>query len=132
MDKSRLKKILMYGGIALVVVIIIVVIPSLFSKKNKTTPTTGGLVSSNQTVPTAPATQTAASNSRSSEIVALLRNLSGIRLNEAVFSYPTFRSLQDISILLPVPNQEGRQNPFAPIGGSSLQPAAQACRLDLT
>lgn len=124
MDKSRLKKILIYGGIAIGVVVVIVVISMLTSSDNPTQ-TSGGLVSSNQTVPTVPAPANPAATSGSTQIVALLKNLSGIRLNDSLFLYPAFRTLQDISIVLPTPSSEGRQNPFAPIGTQTAAPVVE-------
>lgn len=50
------------------------------------------------------------------EFVAMLLNLEAIRLNDDIFSEPAFRVLRDNSIRLNQPGNEGRPNPFAPIG----------------
>jgi hypothetical protein len=49
------------------------------------------------------------------DLIALLSELKSIELDEAVFSDPTFMSLQDFSQEL-VPEPVGRVNPFAPLG----------------
>lgn len=50
------------------------------------------------------------------EFVSMLLNLDAIRLNDDIFSEPSFRVLRDNSIRLNQPGNEGRPNPFAPIG----------------
>lgn len=50
------------------------------------------------------------------EFVSMLLNLEAIRLNDDIFSEPAFRVLRDNSIRLNQPGNEGRPNPFAPIG----------------
>ncbi len=55
------------------------------------------------------------------DLVALLFELRGIRLDDAVFSDPLFTSLKDFGKDL-VSEPIGRQNPFAPFGGSTIVP----------
>lgn len=43
-------------------------------------------------------------------------SLSGIRLDTSIFSSPAFQSLRDSSIILIQKGNQGRPNPFAPIG----------------
>ncbi|MEK9181521.1 MAG: hypothetical protein AAB786_00670 [Patescibacteria group bacterium] len=50
------------------------------------------------------------------EFLALLLNVKNIKLNDAIFSSNAFRSLHDSSIILIPDGNEGRPNPFAPIG----------------
>lgn len=107
-----LKKILKYGGIIIGVVVIIVVIGSLSGGKDESS--SGSLVST--TTNTNPATTSGTSTVPESQTIALLRNLSTLRLNGNVFSNPTFRALTDISITLPQVTNQGRRNPFAPLG----------------
>lgn len=52
------------------------------------------------------------------DLIALLFELRAIRLDDAIFSDPLFHSLQDFGQEL-VAEPIGRQNPFAPLGGSS-------------
>lgn len=54
------------------------------------------------------------------EFVAMLLNLDAIKLNDDIFSEPAFRVLRDNSIRLNQPGNEGRPNPFAPIGIDQL------------
>ncbi len=48
------------------------------------------------------------------ELIALLLELKGIRLDDSIFADPVFMSLQDFSQEL-VPEPVGRDNPFAPL-----------------
>lgn len=45
-----------------------------------------------------------------------VNNVSGIRLDTSIFSNPAFLSLRDSSVILIPRGNEGRPNPFAPIG----------------
>lgn len=56
-----------------------------------------------------------ASASVDNELIALLLELKALKLDDSIFSIPTFQSLQDFSQAL-VPEPVGRQNPFAPLG----------------
>lgn len=50
------------------------------------------------------------------DFLSLLLNVTGIKLNNAIFSDNAFLSLRDSSITLIPDGNEGRPNPFAPIG----------------
>lgn len=50
------------------------------------------------------------------EFVSMLLNLRSITLNDDIFSEPAFQALMDNTIRLNQPGNEGRSNPFAPIG----------------
>jgi hypothetical protein len=50
------------------------------------------------------------------EFLTLLLNVKNIRLEDAIFSDPAFQNLRDSSITLEPDGNEGRPNPFAPIG----------------
>jgi len=65
-------------------------------------------------------TQTAAAGP-DQDLVALLFELKGIRLDNALFSDPLFQSLKDFGKDL-VSEPIGRPNPFAPLGGSTREP----------
>ena len=49
------------------------------------------------------------------QVIALLGEMGGIKLDGSLFSDPSFQSLQDYSIDIP-PELKGRPNPFDPIG----------------
>lgn len=104
---SIIKKIV----ILIIVVIIAAVIYNMFFKSKAPT---GALTSSNPvaTTPTGGVTETAVGR----ELLATLLNLRTIKLNEQIFSNPSFTSLQDFTITLVGTGNEGRPNPFAPIG----------------
>lgn len=55
------------------------------------------------------------------DLVALLFQLKGIRLDNALFADPLFQSLKDFGKDL-VAEPIGRVNPFAPLGGASIEP----------
>lgn len=50
------------------------------------------------------------------EFLTTLLNLKNIQLNDSVFNNPAFSKLQDYTITLVPEGNEGRVNPFAPIG----------------
>lgn len=60
----------------------------------------------------------AAGSEADQELIALLLELKGIRLDNAIFSDTTFQSLTDFSKEL-VAEPIGRINPFAPIEGTT-------------
>ncbi len=67
-------------------------------------PTTGGSISSQD------------SDTLNREFLAILLNLESISLNDDIFSEPAFSALIDNTVRLNQPGNEGRPNPFAPIG----------------
>lgn len=85
-----------------------------------------GLVSSNTGQATGVAVATTGTANTGDQVVALLRNLSTIQLNEAVFQNPGFVLLRDISITLPPVTTQGRRNPFAPVSGTNAELAPGA------
>lgn len=88
---------------------------------------TGGLVSSNTGQTTGTAVGSTGASNTGDQVVSLLRNLSTIQLNDAVFQHPGFGLLRDITITLPPVTNQGRRNPFAPLSGdNAAMPAAQA------
>lgn len=82
-------------------------------------PTTNTLVSNNtgsNPVPIGDNAQTQASNFAGSDIAALLKNISQIKLNTTILQNPSFLALSDTSLTLPAPTVTGRVNPFARSG----------------
>ena len=61
----------------------------------------------------APATQ---------EFLDLLLSVQNIKLDDAIFSDEAFISLRDSSIILVPDGNEGRPNPFAPLGADVVAP----------
>lgn len=57
----------------------------------------------------------------SQEFVNQLLNLQAIKLNDDILSSLAFQSLQDFSIILVQPGNEGRPNPFAPFGSDGSE-----------
>ncbi|HVU06664.1 MAG TPA: hypothetical protein VHE10_02655 [Candidatus Paceibacterota bacterium] len=51
-----------------------------------------------------------------SDLLATLRQLKKLRLDDAIFSSPAWLSLKDFGQVIP-PQAPGRPNPFAPIDG---------------
>lgn len=54
------------------------------------------------------------------EFVSMLLNLEAINLNDDIFSEPAFSALVDNTVRLNQPGNEGRPNPFAPIGTDGM------------
>lgn len=61
-----------------------------------------------------------AKNPSGDQIVALLRNVSSIQLNDSLFQSPAFATLTDLSIALPAVTSQGRRNPFAAAGTDTM------------
>jgi hypothetical protein len=57
------------------------------------------------------------------EFVAMLLNLESIKLTDDIFSEPAFQALADNTVRLNQPGNQGRPNPFAPIGTDNLMSA---------
>ncbi|MBI2627462.1 hypothetical protein HYW72_00870 [Candidatus Nomurabacteria bacterium] len=57
------------------------------------------------------------------DFLSLLLSVKNIKLNDTIFSDDAFTSLRDSSITLTPDGNEGRPNPFAPIGADILPPA---------
>lgn len=66
----------------------------------------------------APSASLAADKNRAvaQDFLALLLSVTSIKLDDSIFSDPAFASLRDSSITLVPDGNEGRVNPFAPIG----------------
>lgn len=109
----------------LIVVILLVVGALVYffvlkEPSNPETIATSGLVSTNTGQSTGSTSATTGSNDAGNQVVVLLRNLSTIRLDDAIFKTPGFALLRDISINLPPVTNQGRRNPFAPVGGDAV------------
>lgn len=105
----RLKNIIIFGVIAIAFVLIYV----FFIKKD---PEIADLTSS---VPEGAVVIPTTSNPNSQiaqDFLNLLLNVKTIKLDVAIFATPAFMSLRDSSIVLTPDGNEGRPNPFAPLG----------------
>jgi len=105
---SKIKNII----IAVVIVGIIIIAYFVFFKK---APEQANLVSStgNPVLPDTIADQTSV---MSKDFLALLLSVKNIQLNDAIFAEPAFTTLRDSTIELIQDGNEGRPNPFAPLG----------------
>ena len=63
-----------------------------------------------------PSTTTTTGVNVGQEFLTTLLNLKNIQLDDSVFNDPAFSKLQDYTITLVPEGNEGRVNPFAPIG----------------
>lgn len=62
-----------------------------------------------------------ASVTLSQNLLVTLQNLHTIKLDNSIFTMPTFQSLTDFGVVIP-PQNVGRRNPFIPIAGSQSVP----------
>lgn len=65
-----------------------------------------------------------------SEFLAVLLNVTNIKLDDSIFADPAFTSLHDSSIELVSDIPEGRPNPFAPIGSDVVATPASTITPD--
>ena len=54
----------------------------------------------------------------SSQVLSLLNQIKSLKIDNSLFSDPSYNTLRDYSVAVP-PLNVGRQNPFAPISGFS-------------
>jgi len=104
----KIKNIIIFGGIAVVLILVYVVLIKKAPEESNLV-TSSGAASSN--------TDTSDQSSPiSEEFLSVLLNIKNIKLDDAIFSDRAFINLKDSSILLTPSGDEGRLNPFAPIG----------------
>ncbi|OIO29590.1 hypothetical protein COX93_03270 [Candidatus Nomurabacteria bacterium CG_4_10_14_0_2_um_filter_30_12] len=112
---SKIKNIIIFTviGVSLILVYI------FFIKK---APDQGNLISSFSTsgiVPENTGIQDGDSTV-SQDFLSVLLGVKNIKLDDSIFSNKSFINLHDSSILLTSPGDEGRVNPFAPIGNDPV------------
>ena len=108
----KIKNILIFTAIGVIFVLIYI----YFIKPSSPT---ADLVSSfpTETAESAAPLESSDTNSLvAEEFLTLLLNVKNIKLDDAIFSDKAFNSLRDSSITLTPDGNEGRPNPFAPIG----------------
>src|SRR6185436_9117107 len=106
----KTKNIIIFVSIGAVFILIYI----FFLKPSPPPPT---LVSTTPVTPSP--TTTALEDANSSvarEFLSLLLSVKSIKLNDSIFSDQAFMSLHDSSITLIPDGNEGRPNPFAPLG----------------
>jgi hypothetical protein len=116
----KIKNIIIFIAIALVIFLIYV----FFIKPSPEQPS---LVSSgaNDTLPNMDGSPSNVNTSNTNSEIAkdflvIFSNIKDIKLNDAIFSDPSFISLHDSSIILTPDGTEGRPNPFAPFGNDVI------------
>lgn len=124
-----MKNILML--IAIIVIIGVVYFIFFGGKAPVETVTTNGSLQSSSGAPVTGIVQnTPVSSVEASKIgqefVNQLLNLQAIKLDDGVFSSLAFQSLEDFTIVLVQPGNEGRPNPFAPFGSDGTTPDTPA------
>ncbi len=108
--------ILIVVAVALVLVYIFFIKKAPVQDATLTSSTTGAAV-----VPGAGTTSGASDTAAISEdFITLLLNVKSIKLDDTIFSDQAFISLRDSSITLTQTGDEGRPNPFAPIGSEAM------------
>lgn len=124
---KTLKKIIIFGVIAIIVVAVVFVLIGKTSAP-KAAPGANGLQTSAGNAVSSivnPAPQSTVEASQiGQEFINQLVNLQAIKLNDEVFSSLSFQSLEDFTIILVQPGNEGRPNPFAPFGADNTEPDA--------
>lgn len=130
---KNIKKII----IILVILILIGIGASLFTGSGGTG-TQNQLQSLGTGTTGAPLTQNAATSQAlmdteeiNREFLSMLLNLESIRLEDDIFSEPAFQALVDNTIRLNQPGNEGRPNPFAPIGTDGLYGSSASAETNL-
>jgi len=112
----KIKNAIIFLSIALVLVLGYVF---LFNKDEPK----DNLVSSLAVVPNATTNTGGVLPATDQDFLPLLLNVKNIRLDDGIFSDPAFMSLTDSSIILTPEGNEGRPNPFAPLGSENTPPS---------
>ncbi len=127
-----MSKTIKYIIIVVLVLVIIAVAYFMFFGKTANVPaaapntalqTSAGTAPVNSVVSQTPLSEAEATRI-SQEFVNQLLNLQAIKLKDDILSSLAFQSLQDFSITLVQPGNEGRPNPFAPFGADGTEPNA--------
>ncbi|MEK7071418.1 MAG: hypothetical protein AAB943_00595 [Patescibacteria group bacterium] len=78
------------------------------------------LVSSSTTAVPENTNNSNVNSSLAQDFLSLLLNITSLKLDDSIFSDPAFLTLHDSSIILVPDGNEGRPNPFAPIGSDII------------
>ena len=105
---SKIKKII----IIVIIFVLIIAIYFIFFKKEKKLPS----LTSNINLTPASIESGGSRSEAGREFLTTLLSLKQLRLDETLFANPAFSNLHDFSIILIPEGNEGRPNPFAPLG----------------
>jgi hypothetical protein len=110
---SKIKNIIIFAAVAVALILVYV----FFIKK---APGEQNLISSSGDI-TSTSTDIMDQNSLIAQnFLSVLLSVNNIKLNDTIFSDGSFINLHDSSILLTPPTDQGRLNPFAPIGYDAI------------
>ncbi len=110
---SKIKNIIILVGVALVLIFVYF----YFFAGKKDQP----LISNSPSATTTGATTSNEDTSAiSQELLSVLLNIKNIKIDNSIFSSKAFSSLRDSSVEIVPDGQEGRVNPFAPIGSDPV------------
>ncbi|MBU1727768.1 hypothetical protein KKA39_00405 [Patescibacteria group bacterium] len=122
---SKIKNIILF----LIIVAILILAYFFFFKK---APDEASLVSTSGSS-VLPANSAIDQNSEiGKDFLSILLNVKNIKLDDSIFSDPAFVSLRDSSIILISDGNEGRPNPFAPIGSDITATVVNSINTSLT
>jgi len=110
-----IKNILIFIGLGMLFIFIFIFFIKKPSEPDTLTSTTPEGVTTS--VPTS--ADISADPALSNDFLSLLLNVQSIKLDNSIFSDIAFTTLRDSSIVLTPPGDEGRPNPFAPIGAET-------------
>jgi len=119
---STLKNALMFVGIGVILVLVYVFLIKKDAPEENLT-TTSNIPITNTDIKTALDNDNLLDIELAQEIIAALSSVKSISLEDSIFSSIAFKSLVDGTIPLDATNDEGRPNPFAPIGVENFAPS---------
>ncbi len=108
--KKLIKKII----IGVVILVVGIVVYNFIFKKESAPAV--GLTSSNPAPTSAESPLPEGDSVVGAQFLSILLNLKNIKLDDSLFASPTFSGLQDFTINLVQEGNQGRNNPFAPLG----------------
>ncbi|MFH1608470.1 MAG: hypothetical protein ABH951_00420 [Patescibacteria group bacterium] len=108
---SKIKNILIFLGIAVALILVYVLVFKKSPEQPALISTSGSLVTTTNITEIQEKTSTI-----SRDFLAILLSVKNIKIDDSIFSDPAFMSLNDSSIQLISDGNEGRPNPFAPLG----------------
>jgi predicted permease len=115
----KIKNIIIFTGIAIIFISIYIFFIKGDEPENNlvSSPGTTSFVGSN----TKNTTILDQSPALAQDFLSLLLNVRNIKLDDTIFSDSAFNSLRDSSIVLVPDGNEGRPNPFAPLGTDNVE-----------
>ncbi len=114
----KIKNIIIFASVAIILILVYI----FFIKSS---PEEDNLVSTDNSAKVVTTTNNSSADTLANkDFLAILLSVKSIKLDDSIFSDAAFTTLHDSNVVLSPDGNEGRPNPFAPIGADSSQPSS--------